>query len=211
MTSQAYFVQPPRIAVWLVKLFTPPEETESILGDLLEEYSCLASKSGVAFARSWYWRQTVKTIARFAGAGFRVAPWSTLVAVAGGFLLLKFGFRLQVRATFAVLERYSVFEHHFNAYVFFASYGLDIGRVILSMFVGCIVALAAKEREMVATTTLSLVLAAMVAAALWVTRGHASFLWMQLPWHCASSIAIVLGGVVVRTHRSAATTRPSGA
>jgi hypothetical protein len=34
---------------------------------------------------------------------------------------------------------------------------------------------------------------------------------MQLPWHCASSIAIILGGVVVRTHRSAATTRPSGA
>ena len=212
MTSQAYFVQPPRIAVWLLNLFTPTEEAESTLGDLLEEYSCVASRSGVAFSRSWYWRQTVKTIAHFAGAGFCVAPWSTIVAIIGGFLLLTFGFRLQVRATFAVLERYSVFEHHFNAYVFFlAFHGLDIERVILSIFVGCIVALAAKERELVATTTLSLVLAAMAGAALWVTRGPASFLWMQLPWHCASSIAIILGGVVVRTHRSAATTRPSSA
>ena len=213
MTSQAYFVQPPRIAVWLLNLFTPTEETESILGDLLEEYSCVASKSGVAFARSWYWRQTVKTIAHFAGTGFRVAPWSNIVAVVGGFLLLQLGFQLQERAIFAVLERYSVFEHYFRAYVFFASYGLDIGRVILSMFVGYIVALAAREREMVATTTLSLVLGAMAGAASleWVAKGHASILWMQLQWHCASSIAIVLGGVVVRMHRSAAATRPSGA
>jgi hypothetical protein len=52
MTSQADFLQPPRIAVWLVNLFTPAEQAESIPGDLLEEYSRLASKSGVAFARS---------------------------------------------------------------------------------------------------------------------------------------------------------------
>ncbi|PYU25301.1 MAG: hypothetical protein DMG30_05885 [Acidobacteria bacterium] len=50
MTSQADFVRPARIAIWLVKLFASAEE-ESILGDLLEEYSNLALKSGVAFAR----------------------------------------------------------------------------------------------------------------------------------------------------------------
>ena len=37
MTSHADFVQPPRIASWLVNLFTPAEEAESILGDLLED------------------------------------------------------------------------------------------------------------------------------------------------------------------------------
>jgi hypothetical protein len=31
MTSQADFAQPPRIATWLVNLFIPPEEGESIL------------------------------------------------------------------------------------------------------------------------------------------------------------------------------------
>jgi hypothetical protein len=71
MTPPAYLVQPPRLAVWLVNLFTRAEEAESILGDLLEEYFQLASKSGVALARSWYWRQTVKTIAQLAGTGFR--------------------------------------------------------------------------------------------------------------------------------------------
>ena len=90
MTSQADFLQPPRIAVWLVNLFTlTAEEAESIPGDLLEEFSHLASKSGVAFARSWYWRQTVKTIAHLVGSGFRVAPWSTTAAVVGGFLLVS--------------------------------------------------------------------------------------------------------------------------
>ncbi len=114
MTSQSDFVQPPRIAVWLVNLFTTGEEAESILGDLLEEFSYLASKSGLAFARSWYWRQAVKTIAHLAGTGFRVAPWSTAAAVGGGFLLRRFVSGLPERAIFAVLRRYQVFEHHFN-------------------------------------------------------------------------------------------------
>jgi len=44
MTPQAYFLRPPRIAVWLISLFAPAEEAESILGDLLEEFSHLALK-----------------------------------------------------------------------------------------------------------------------------------------------------------------------
>ena len=212
MTSKAYFVQPPRIATWLVNLFTPAEEGESIRGDLLEEFSHLASKSGVAFARSWYWRQTVKTIAHLVGAGFRAAPWSTTTAVVGGYLLLPFGFRLEERAIFSVLERYQVPDLHFGAYVFFATDGLNIGHVILSMIVGCIVALAAKGREMVATTMLSLVLCAMAGAAVLVSvaRGQDFLLWM-LPWQFACWVAIVIGGAIVRRRRSASTTHPSDA
>ena len=207
MTSQAYFVQPPRMAAWLVNLFTRAEEAESILGDLLEEYSHLASKSGVAFARSWYWRQTMKTIAHLAGAGFRVAPWSTAAAVVGGFLLRRFVSGLPERAIFAVLHRYQVFENHFGTYVFFASYGIAIGHLLIaSLFVGCMVALAAKGREMVATMTLALVLCALIGAALlWVaTHGPVDVAWML--WSCADPVAIVIGGAIVRTRRSAATT-----
>ena len=93
MTFPPDFVQPPPIAVWLVTLFTRAEEAETILGDLLEEYSQLASTSGLQFARGWYWRQSVKTIAHLAGNGWRVAPWSTAVPVAGGFLLRRWVFR----------------------------------------------------------------------------------------------------------------------
>lgn len=105
MMSQTDFVQPPSVAVWLVNLFAPAEKGESILGDLTEEYSQLASKSGVAVARRWYWRQTATTVAPLAATGFRAAPWSTAAVVAVGFLLLRFVSGLPERAIFAVLER----------------------------------------------------------------------------------------------------------
>jgi hypothetical protein len=210
MTSPADFRQPPRIAVWLVNLFTPAEEAESILGDLLEEFSHLASKSGVAVARRWYWRQSVKTIAHLGATGFRVAPWSTTAAIVGGFLLLRFVSGLPEQAIFAVLHRYRVFAHHFNAYIFFATDGIAIAHVMASLFVGCMVALAAKGREMVATMTLGLVLCAMggVASLLWLAR--TGDVWM-LALQFADSLAIVMGGAMVRTRRSAATSQPSNA
>jgi hypothetical protein len=206
---QASFVHPPRIASWLLDLFAPSEQAESITGDLLEEFSERASKSGVAFARNWYWRQTVKTIAHLVVTGFRVAPWSTAAAVVGGFLLLKFISGLPEQAIFAVLRRYRVFDRHFNAYVFFATDGIAIGHVIAAMFVGCMVALAAKGREMVAATSLALALCALIGAALvWVaTLGPRDVAWIL--WSCADPFAIVVGGAIVRMRRSAATTLPS--
>ena len=210
MTAQTYFVQPPRIATWLLNLFTRSGEAESILGDLLEEYSHLASKSGIAFARHWYWRQTAKTIAHLAASGFRVAPWSSAVAVIGGFLLNRLVSGMPEQAIFAALHRYHIFDRHFSAYVFFATDGVAIGHVIASMLVGCAVALAAKGKEMLTTITLGLVLCAMtgVAALVWVSTGQAFILWM-LPWYVADWVAIVCGGVIVRTRRLAVTPRPS--
>ena len=206
MTSQT---QPPRIATWLVNLFATGEEAESILGDLLEEYSQLASKSGATVARRWYWRQAAKTIAHLSGTAFRAAPWSIAATAIGGFLLNRFVSGLPERATFAVLHRYKVYDHHFRAYVFFATDGIAIGHVFASMFVGYVVALAAKGREMVATITLGLIFCAMFGAAalVCVATGRALILWM-LPWYVADWFAIAISGAIVRTQRSAATTLP---
>src|SRR5438309_11999022 len=88
MMTKPSLVQPPPFAIWLVDLFTPDEEGEAIQGDLLEEYSELALKCGVASARGWYWRQSVKSIAHLIGTGFRVAPWSVVGGVVGGCSLL---------------------------------------------------------------------------------------------------------------------------
>jgi len=201
---------PPSIAVGLLNLFATGEEAESILGDLLEEFSQLASKSGVVSARRWYWRQTMRTIVHLVGIGFRAAPWAIAVAVAGGFLLNRFVSGLPERAIFAVLERYSVFDHHFNAYVFFATYGIAIGHVIASLFVGCMVALVARSKEMVATIALVLAFFAMTVAAVSVaiaTR-HTPILSM-LPWNFADWLAIMVGGGIVHMRRSARTTSPS--
>jgi hypothetical protein len=207
MTFQPLSVQPPRLAFWLVNLFSIPDDVEAIMGDLLEEFSYVACKSGVAFARRWYWRQAVKTIAHLIYTAYRVAPWSTAAAVVGGFLLrwLVTGFLgFPERAIFAVLERYQVPDRHFNTYVFFATTGIDIGYVIVFLFVGCVAALAAKEREMAAAITLSLIFAGMAGVALltWVASGHTSLLRDLLPWNFADSFAILIGAAIVRSSRS---------
>ena len=212
MTSHAGPLQPPRLATWLMNLFTSADE-ESIVGDLLEEFSDLASKSGLALARRWFWRQTAKTVAHLFGAGYRSAPWSTTAIILGGFLLLRLAHGLPDKLLMAVTDRYLMYwSNHFQAYLWVLK-GLRIEYLIGSAVVGCIVALAAKGREMIATMTLGLVLCAMaVVATVWVvtTTGDDSYLW-NFPWHLSDSLVIVVGGAIVRARRSGATHRLSGA
>lgn len=205
MTSQTY-AAPPRIASWLLSLFSSDEEAESLLGDMVEEHSRLASKSRVDFARSWYWRQTRKTILHLIGSSFRTAPWLTAAAVIGGFLLNRLLFGLPERAIFGILDRYQVFEHHFDVYLFFTTYGIASAHVIASMLVACVAAWVVKGREMAVTTTLALVHCVMTVAALaWVVAfGNGWIFLHMLPWNFAEWLAIVLGGAAVRMHRSAA-------
>ena len=74
MTSPSCSLQPPRLAVWLVNLFTVPDNAEAIMGDLLEEFSQIAHQAGVVFARRWYWRQALKTIVHLIFTAYRTAP-----------------------------------------------------------------------------------------------------------------------------------------
>ena len=209
MTSQSHFVPPPRLAVWLLTLFALDDEAESILGDLLEEFTLLASSSGVSFARRWYWRQTLKTVLQLAVLGFRTAPWLTTAAVAGGFFLRRVVGRLVEPPIFAVLDKYHVYEHHFSMFMFFASTGIDIGHLITFLLVGFIVALVARGREMVATTALGFIFGAMVVVTLPVVVmrfGYAIPL-SRLMWYFSDSLAIVIAGIIVRTHRLGAVAR----
>ena len=209
MKPQADFVQPPRLASWLLTLFVPAELAESIQGDLLEESSALASQSGLAVARLWYWRQTLRTIAHFFTAAFRAAPWSTAAAVVGGFLLLRFVSGLSEKFLALVTDKYLAYwSAHFHAYVWLLR-GIPVAHVIGSLLVGCMVALAAKRREVVATITLALIPCVMIAfSLLWLAR-----LWpledtiVWLLWQSADPFAIVAGGVFVRKFRSALRTQ----
>jgi hypothetical protein len=203
MTSPSFSLQPPRLAVWLVNLFTLPDTAEAIMGDLLEEFSQIAHQAGVVFARRWYWRQALKTIVHLIYTGYRTAPWWTSAGVVGGFLTRRLLWRLVEPTIFAVLVRYQVPEQHFNVYVFFATTGIDIGYVIVFLFEGCIAAIVAKEREMAAATTLSLIYAALCGTAVvsWVVQGHWAL--SRLTWDFADTFAILIGGAIVRTQRSA--------
>jgi hypothetical protein len=209
MTSQSHLVQPPRLAMWLLTLFALDDAAEHILGDLLEEFTRLASKSGVPFARRWYWRQTLKTVFQLAVLGFRTAPWLTTAAVAGGVFLRKLVARRVEPTIFAVLERYQVYQHHFSAYVFFASTGIDIGHLITFLLIGFVVAFVAREREMVATMSLGLFWGALTVVsfpAVVMQSGYGTALSRAMVYF-ADSLAIVIAGTIVRTHRLGAATR----
>jgi vacuolar-type H+-ATPase subunit I/STV1 len=156
----------------------------------------------VVFARRWYWRQTAKTITHLACAAFRSAPWTMAAAIVGGFLLHGFLSGLPDKFLSAVTDRYLMFwSAHFQAYTWVLN-GVGIAHLMASLLVGCMVAWAAKGREMVATMALALVFCGMFAAALvWVaTRRPIDVAWLL--WACSGPFAIVMGGLIVRTRRS---------
>jgi len=136
----------------------------------------------------------------------------TATKVVGGFLLRKLVGPLVGSTTFAILERYQIFfEHHFSAYLFFASTGLDIEHLITFLLIGFVVAFAAKEKEMAATTMLVLIFGAMAVVGSTyaaIRTGDAAFLW-RLTWYFADSLVIVAAGAIVRTHRLATKSRLS--
>ena len=211
MTSYGDFVQPPRIAVWLVTLFAPAEQAEAILGDLLEEFFHLASKSGSAFARSWYWRQAFRTVAHLSGEGFRTAPWSTFAAVAGGFLLIRLSFRLPELTIMAVLVKYQVPDHHFGVYKFWITDGIVIGLIVLSTLVGAVVAMVAKGREMTATIALGFIRSALgvIGAIVMVTTAQHYWTFRPMLHQFMFAIATVAGGAIVRMRRASVIARRS--
>lgn len=195
------FIQPPRIANWLISLFASGKEAEPLLGDMLEEFSQLTSESNVVFARRWYWRQTRKTVTRLIGSAFCAAPRSMAATIVVGLLLSGRSGTLE-RAILAVVFRHGILDPHFHAYVLLPA----IGHVIASLFIGCVVALAAKRREMAAVAMLGVALVALTgtAALLALAKGYTSNLWM-LPWNIANWVAILMGGAIVRIRRAALT------
>jgi hypothetical protein len=214
MSPQAPLIRPPRMASWLIELFSPKEQAEWITGDLLEEFSYLTSTSGFARARRWYWRQSLKTTAYLIAIRFRFAPWSILGAVLGGFLLLRFGARLPETVMIAVLRTQRPYSTaHYNLYVFWVTEGILIVRLIQSTLIGCIVATVAKRRELVATMTLSL----MVVAITGMGWAQSAGFWPDFPVGLAQVLVttleyplmIVAGGAIVKIARSAPARRPS--
>jgi hypothetical protein len=157
MSSQEDSVQPPRMAVWLVTLFSPAGDAESIPGDLLEEFSRLASDEGIDYARLWYWRQAVRTIPYLVAAGFRTAPWTIAAVVTGGFLLRWFvSASSNAAINGAVDAALSRYEHDRYAYLFWLTSSMLAVRLVLNVLVGVLVAVAAKGREMTAAMILGL-------------------------------------------------------
>lgn len=103
--------QPPRLASWLLDLFTPYNQAESIPGDLHEEFSNVLSQHGIPRARRWYWRQSLKSIAHLFAASFRTSPLSIIGSVIAGFLLLAWSASFPERIEFAIFN----WNHNYHA------------------------------------------------------------------------------------------------
>jgi hypothetical protein len=219
MTSQSALAHPPRVASWLVELFAPAEHAESMLGDLSEEFSGLASKSGLASARRWYRWQSAKTIVHLFGTGLRIAPWSIVGIILGGFFLLPFGMRFPEPLIVGVIHLYrnhvTPYYAHLDTYVLWLNAGILIGRLLGSLCIGCFVAALARGREMVATITLGLICATMAAKAiLIVVTWHWPEQAFRLPFlvdRFGDASLIIMGGIIVRESRSAMSRRASRA
>jgi hypothetical protein len=216
MRSDTPGFQPPFIATWLIGLFSSGSQEDAISGDLLEEFSGLASKSGLAYARRWYWRQSIKTVGNLMSTGLRTAPWLIASTAIGGYLLLAFGSLLPESLIVGVLQLrwHHVIPYYtqreMNAHVFWLDTGILIGRLLVSLFIGCIVAAVAKAREMVATLMLSVSLLALSVvgwfnvARLWPEHA-VPFMFTEL----VNIILIPIGGVMVREVRRVARGRRS--
>ena len=216
-------VRPPFIPGCLVRLFVCGQNAEAIVGDLAEEFGGLVSTAGFGPARRWYWRQSAKTVANLIVATFRTAPWMMAATIVGGFLLLGFAMRivwidslpslfLPERVAFIAVVGW----HRRGAMVsldyawLIDSVGLA-GRLIVATFVGFIVALVAKRKEMIATGALCFLceILCLVQLPLWFAKFASTHAYPPLWFAAVSNFmyppALVLGGMIVWFARSRAT------
>jgi hypothetical protein len=148
-------IQPPRAASWLISLFAPYEETESIPGDLSEEFCLFAEVHGFQSARRWYWRQTSKSILHLIAAAFRISPLKILGAAMAGLFLLRLGVPLPERIEFAILNWGNIYHSHWHAYISWMNNAEVLtGQLLVCLAVGCVVGLLAKGGELVSAMVL---------------------------------------------------------
>lgn len=205
--------RPPRLAAWLIELFVPNEQAQSVLGDLLEEFSDVAAKSSVANARRWYWRQALPTVLHFLASEFRAAPWLMAGVAAGGVVLVELGRLFAgwfVNEGFLFLDLFVFPYYHPHSrfaiflVVLLSNSWIQLYRLTVSMLIGCIVALLSKGKEMSATLTLSLVcsIPALTRFLLFLQGNYEELRhWLIWVYFFGGLFALIAGGVVVRRHR----------
>ena len=213
MRSLSNSPRPPRLAAWLVELYASADHAESLLGDLSEEFSEIAWKSGVVSARRWYGRQVARTIAHLAGAGFRVAPWRLTGAALLGFLLCWLGMDLPADIIVAVLRTQRPYSNlHYNFYVWLLTWGIPIVRVVEMTLIGCVVAAVAKGREIVATMVLIIAVSVVLGLFLFF-RPLSLPSRIPIPWSFfviqafEDWTAILVGGILILKIRAASLRR----
>jgi len=210
---QERIVQPPQIAAWLVGLFITEEQTGE-QEQTPDKFSDMALRYGSG------WKQSAKTIAGHIAREFRTPPWLIIGAAFGGALLFYQGTEhLELTRVITILN------HHVTPYYdprgiarreFWMQNTLLIISLLESLIVGCLVAGVAKRREMIATMSLSFISLVMIVTEFWVLVAirapvNPVFFPHILIDQLGASLLMIIGGLIVRELRSAATRDPSRA
>jgi hypothetical protein len=156
--------EPPRLTSWLLELFVPADQSDSIPGDLLEEFTARAAVAGRG-ARWWYRKQVVRTVGHLLSLEFRRSIWATLGAVLAGLVMQHYSGRLVSFGAVALLEHYPVY-HYVGPRAFWCVYIAGIDCVVFPLVIGWTSAAISKGREMA------------VAVLLGALRGMALVSWL---------------------------------
>lgn len=212
--------QPPRVANWLLNLFVQAHQAPQILGDLREEFSALASRGRLRYARRWYWRQAVKTVPHLFYAQLAQKPWQALATVVIGTILLWL-----TNLPHVAIER-NYYPADWPEWLRFAwLLGFSpVNSLLPGILVGWIVTRVGKTRAIAGTILLSLsnflALGATLLIAipyfsahgfrgfsgpppvwslLWLTKPLYSIVWLANPIAAfLVSVGILLGGYIAR-------------
>ena len=207
--------EPPKLALRLLNLFVPASESESIPGDLTEEFQVIASKKSARRANRWFRAQVVWSISALAWMDTRTAPRRTARAVLAGLLVLGIGaaalLALFRETVVYLLGRYGFFGNP-PVFVNFALAGiLILVSVLFCAGAAYVSARLAKGSGLAAVLALGLALT--VLCAIWT--GIAFFLGSEpLPaWQLAMvpliSWPAMLAGGYLRARQLRATHAPA--
>src|SRR5260370_34508118 len=222
--SHEAIARPPCVPSGLSGLFTHVDRAQSTLGALQREYTGITSRLGVVNARRWYWRQSAKTVAHLIGNQFCISPWLIATTVLGGFVLNGVGSKFTADAIVGLffLDRHHLTPYYapseLNAHIFWMEISLSIGTAVMSLIAGCVVAIAAKEKEVAATTTLGFLITLVEVGIAVSEAKHVdadAFALLRLHHYQAQLFArallIAMGGIIVRETRAAISRQPSSA
>jgi hypothetical protein len=153
---------PPRIAVWLLSLVATPDQFPAIVGDLLEEFSTIASRSSITAARRWHWRQSARTIAHLIGSQVRHAPTETVAFAIGGFVLYVVAERALHMSAEALGSHTRVY--FYLSAVPYWSVITAVERYVLPIMVGWTIARAARGREIMVALSVGTIVTTWILA-----------------------------------------------
>jgi hypothetical protein len=195
---------PPRVSAWLVDLFASREQSETILGDLLEEFTAIAARDGEVAARRGYRRQSASTIVHLLIGQARLAPWWTALWAISGVVLFNLILGGIRGSAVAVAAHYRVYDH-VSAVAYWQAERIA-ERYATPLLVGLLVAGAARGREMLAaaavcsTAILWTVMALPIAVLLASDVQRRELTWAVVPNIVASNlmlVALILAGAAM--------------